>query len=139
MQLCSPGVACDNRIGAALSQDIACNGCIGAALCLLQLSERMDLLRGCLERLQGRLQGCPPLLGDAAQLRERLRENGAAVAELQQMGAALQAVQEQCDELRDSMQQAGCNAAATGRAAMQGGNKPTYPCNIGVLWGFDAP
>ncbi|XP_048795998.1 microtubule-actin cross-linking factor 1, isoforms 6/7-like [Lagopus muta] len=38
-----------------------------------QLSERMDLLHECLERLQGRLRGCPPLHGDAAQLRERLR------------------------------------------------------------------
>ena len=109
-----------------------------------QLCERMELQRECLERLQGRLHGCPPLQGDAAQLQERLRENGAAAAELQQMGAALQELRAQCEELRGCMQAAGCNSAADGTAAALhfwggGGMQGEPRDNKGVPMGSAAP
>ncbi|KAK2512492.1 hypothetical protein Q9233_016244 [Columba guinea] len=79
-----------------------------------QLTERMDLLRECLERLQSRLQSQPPLRGDAAQLRERLRENSLVLAELDKLGAALETVQAQGGELLASMPAANSDAAARG-------------------------
>ncbi|KAM8811126.1 microtubule-actin cross-linking factor 1, isoforms 6/7-like [Eudromia elegans] len=78
-----------------------------------QLSERMDLLLECLERLQSRLRSPPAAGTDAALLREQLRENGLALAELEKLGAALETVQAQGSELLASMQAASSNAAGT--------------------------
>lgn len=79
-----------------------------------QLSERMDVLRECLERLQRRLQSQPGARGDAVQLREQLQDNALALAELEQLGAALATVQAQGEELLGSVREAGCGAAAAG-------------------------
>uniref|UniRef100_A0A8C3EU40 Uncharacterized protein n=1 Tax=Corvus moneduloides TaxID=1196302 RepID=A0A8C3EU40_CORMO len=64
-----------------------------------QLSERMDLLLECLERLQSRLQSQPPVRGDAAHLREQIRENSLALGELEKLGVALEGVRAQGEEL----------------------------------------
>ncbi|XP_068253329.1 microtubule-actin cross-linking factor 1, isoforms 6/7-like [Nyctibius grandis] len=74
----------------------------------------MELLRECLERLRGRLHGQPPARADATLLRERVRENGLALGELEKLGAALESVRAQGEELAGSMRAAGCEAAATG-------------------------
>ncbi|RMB88007.1 hypothetical protein DUI87_35623 [Hirundo rustica rustica] len=79
-----------------------------------QLSERMDLLLECLERLQSRLQSQPPLRGDAAHLREQIRENGLALGELEKLGVALEGVRAQGEELLASMQALSSDAAARG-------------------------
>ncbi|XP_025944139.1 microtubule-actin cross-linking factor 1, isoforms 1/2/3/5-like isoform X1 [Apteryx rowi] len=77
-----------------------------------QLTERMDLLLECLERLQSRLQTPLPVRGDAAHLREQIRENSLALAELEKLGVALESVQAQGTELLASMQAANSDAAA---------------------------
>uniref|UniRef100_A0A8C3MBJ1 Uncharacterized protein n=1 Tax=Geospiza parvula TaxID=87175 RepID=A0A8C3MBJ1_GEOPR len=64
-----------------------------------QLSERMDLLLECLERLQSRLQSQPPVRGDAAHLREQIRENSLALGELEKLGVALEGIRAQGEEL----------------------------------------
>ncbi|XP_014801189.1 PREDICTED: dystonin-like [Calidris pugnax] len=79
-----------------------------------QLTERMELLRECLERLQSRVQGQPALRGDAAHLREQIRENGLALGELEKLGVALETVRAQGSELLASMQEANSHAAARG-------------------------
>ncbi|XP_075346520.1 microtubule-actin cross-linking factor 1, isoforms 6/7-like isoform X5 [Mycteria americana] len=79
-----------------------------------QLTERMDLLLECLERLQSRLQSQPSVRGDAAYLREQIRENSLALGELEKLGVALESVQAQGSELLASMQAANSNAAARG-------------------------
>lgn len=79
-----------------------------------QLTERMDLLRECLERLQSRVQDPPTARGDATHLREQLRENSLALGELEKLGAALETVRVQGAELLAGMQAAQPNAAATG-------------------------
>ncbi|PKU27584.1 microtubule-actin cross-linking factor isoforms 1 2 3 5-like [Limosa lapponica baueri] len=79
-----------------------------------QLTERMELLRECLERLQSRVQGQPALRGDAAHLREQIRENGLALGELEKLGVALETVRAQGSELLASMQAANSHAAARG-------------------------
>ncbi|XP_072707816.1 microtubule-actin cross-linking factor 1, isoforms 6/7-like isoform X2 [Ciconia boyciana] len=79
-----------------------------------QLTERMDLLLECLERLQSRLQSQPSVRGDAAYLREQIRENSLALGELEKLGVALETVQAQGSELLASMQAANSNAAARG-------------------------
>ncbi|KAM6282660.1 microtubule-actin cross-linking factor 1, isoforms 6/7-like [Porphyrio hochstetteri] len=71
---------------------------------LPQLTERMDLLR----------EASPAVRGDAGHLRERLRENGLALAELEKLGAALETVQAQGGELLASMEAANSDAAARG-------------------------
>uniref|UniRef100_A0A8C3JCT1 Uncharacterized protein n=1 Tax=Calidris pygmaea TaxID=425635 RepID=A0A8C3JCT1_9CHAR len=75
------------------------------------LTERMELLRECLERLQSRVQGQPALRGDAAHLREQIRENGLALGELEKLGVALETVRAQGSELLASMQEANSHAA----------------------------
>ncbi|XP_009469989.1 PREDICTED: dystonin-like [Nipponia nippon] len=88
-----------------------------------QLTERMDLLLECLERLgsrpprgrlQSRLQSQPSVRGDAAHLREQIRENSLALGELEKLGVALETVQVQGSELLASMQAANSDAAARG-------------------------
>ncbi|CAM9306034.1 unnamed protein product [Bubo scandiacus] len=79
-----------------------------------QLTERMDLLLECLERLQSRLQSRPSVRGDAAHLRELIRENSLALGELEKLGAALETVQAQGSELLASMRAANSDAAARG-------------------------
>ncbi|KAM9644371.1 microtubule-actin cross-linking factor 1, isoforms 6/7-like isoform 3-T3 [Morphnus guianensis] len=79
-----------------------------------QLTERMDLLLECLERLQSRLQSQPSVRGDAAHLREQIRENSLALGELEKLGVALETVQAQGSELLASMQAANSDAAARG-------------------------
>uniref|UniRef100_A0A8C5J468 Uncharacterized protein n=1 Tax=Junco hyemalis TaxID=40217 RepID=A0A8C5J468_JUNHY len=69
-----------------------------------QLSERMDLLLECLERLQSRLQSQPPVRGDAAHLREQIRENSLALGELEKLGVALEGIRAQGEELLATMQ-----------------------------------
>ncbi|XP_054023519.1 plectin [Dryobates pubescens] len=79
-----------------------------------QLTERMDLLLESLERLQSRLQCQPGAHGDAAYLREQLRENSLALGELEKLGVALDTIQAQGSELLATMQAANAEAAATG-------------------------
>ncbi|XP_049682668.1 microtubule-actin cross-linking factor 1, isoforms 6/7-like isoform X1 [Accipiter gentilis] len=79
-----------------------------------QLTERMDLLLECLERLQSRLQSQPSVRGDAAHLREQIRENSLALGELEKLGVALETIQAQGSELLASMQAANSDAAARG-------------------------
>lgn len=79
-----------------------------------QLTERMDLLLECLERLQSRLQSQPPVRGDADHLREQIRENSLALGELEKLGVALESVRAQGGELLASMQAANSDAAARG-------------------------
>ncbi|XP_063255509.1 microtubule-actin cross-linking factor 1, isoforms 6/7-like [Prinia subflava] len=79
-----------------------------------QLSERMDLLLECLERLQSRLQSQPPVRGDAAHLREQIRENSLALGELEKLGVALEGVRAQGEELLATMQAVSSDAAARG-------------------------
>ncbi|XP_071890276.1 microtubule-actin cross-linking factor 1, isoforms 6/7 isoform X2 [Anas platyrhynchos] len=79
-----------------------------------QLTERMDLLLECLERLQSRLQSQPSVRGDTAHLREQIRENSLALGELEKLGVALETVQAQGAELLASMQAANSDAAARG-------------------------
>ncbi|XP_077637589.1 plectin [Lonchura striata] len=79
-----------------------------------QLSERMDLLLECLERLQSRLQSQPPVRGDAAHLREQIRENSLALGELEKLGVALEGIRAQGEELLATMQAASSDAAARG-------------------------
>uniref|UniRef100_A0A8B9MG41 Uncharacterized protein n=1 Tax=Accipiter nisus TaxID=211598 RepID=A0A8B9MG41_9AVES len=76
-----------------------------------QLTERMDLLLECLERLQSRLQSQPSVRGDAAHLREQIRENSLALGELEKLGVALETIQAQGSELLASMQAANSDAA----------------------------
>uniref|UniRef100_A0A8B9VN13 Uncharacterized protein n=1 Tax=Anas zonorhyncha TaxID=75864 RepID=A0A8B9VN13_9AVES len=76
-----------------------------------QLTERMDLLLECLERLQSRLQSQPSVRGDTAHLREQIRENSLALGELEKLGVALETVQAQGAELLASMQAANSDAA----------------------------
>uniref|UniRef100_A0A8C4XR63 Uncharacterized protein n=1 Tax=Falco tinnunculus TaxID=100819 RepID=A0A8C4XR63_FALTI len=83
---------------------------------LPQLTERMDLLLECLERLQSRLQSQPSIRGDAAHLREQIRENSLALGELEKLGVALETIQAQGSELLASMQAANSDAAARGIA-----------------------
>ncbi|XP_068033392.1 plectin [Anomalospiza imberbis] len=79
-----------------------------------QLSERMDLLLECLERLQSRLQSQPPVRGDAAHLREQIRENSLALGELEKLGVALEGIRAQGEELLATMQAVSSDAAARG-------------------------
>nr|XP_041569976.1 plectin [Taeniopygia guttata] len=79
-----------------------------------QLSERMDLLLECLERLQSRLQSQPPVRGDAAHLREQIRENSLALGELEKLGVALEGIRAQGKELLATMQAVSSDAAARG-------------------------
>ncbi|XP_027563681.1 microtubule-actin cross-linking factor 1-like, partial [Neopelma chrysocephalum] len=79
-----------------------------------QLTERMDLLLECLERLQSRLQSQPPVRGDAAHLREQIRENSLALGELEKLGVALEGVRAQGGELLATMKAAGSDAVARG-------------------------
>ncbi|XP_064010405.1 plectin [Pogoniulus pusillus] len=79
-----------------------------------QLTERMDLLLESLERLQSRLQCQSSARGDAAHLREQLRENSLALGELEKLGVALDTVQAQGSELLATMQVANAEAAAKG-------------------------
>lgn len=89
---------------------------------LPQLTERMDLLLECLERLRSRLQSQPAVRGDAAHLRERIRENSLALGELEKLGVALDAVQAQGSELLATMQ------AANSDTADEGTSVPPRPC-----------
>lgn len=93
---------------------------------LSQLTERMDLLLECLERLQSRLQSQPSVRGDTAHLREQIRENSLALGELEKLGVALETVQAQGAELLASMQAANSDAAA--RGAGRGCGSSTSPC-----------
>lgn len=86
-----------------------------------QLSERMDLLLECLERLQSRLQSQHPVRGDAAHLREQIRENSLALGELEKLGVALEGVRAQGEELLATMQAVSSDAAARGTATERGG------------------
>ncbi|XP_064559303.1 plectin [Zonotrichia leucophrys gambelii] len=79
-----------------------------------QLSERMDLLLECLERLQSRLQSQPPVRGDAAHLREQIRENSLALGELEKLGVALEGIRAQGEELLATMQAVSSDAADRG-------------------------
>ncbi|KAJ7427638.1 hypothetical protein WISP_05285 [Willisornis vidua] len=79
-----------------------------------QLTERMDMLLECLERLQSRLQSQPPVRGDTAHLREQIRENSLALGELEKLGVALKGVQAQGEELLATMQAVSSDAAARG-------------------------
>ncbi|XP_017694037.1 PREDICTED: dystonin-like [Lepidothrix coronata] len=79
-----------------------------------QLTERMDLLLECLERLQSRLQSQPPVRGDAAHLREQIRENSLALGELEKLGVALEGIQAQGGELLATMKAVGSDAVARG-------------------------
>uniref|UniRef100_A0A8C8E8X1 Uncharacterized protein n=1 Tax=Otus sunia TaxID=257818 RepID=A0A8C8E8X1_9STRI len=54
-----------------------------------QLTERMDLLLECLERLQSRLQSRPSVRGDTAHLRELIRENTNSDTTLQSQWSCL--------------------------------------------------
>lgn len=94
---------------------------------LPQLTERMDLLLECLERLQSRLQSQPSVRGDAAHLREQIRENSLALGELEKLGVALETIQAQGSELLASMQAANSDAAARG-TARRGRRSPTGGC-----------
>lgn len=94
---------------------------------LPQLSERMDLLLECLERLQSRLQSQPSVRGDAAHLREQIRENSLALGELEKLGAALESVRAQGGELLASMQAANSDAAARGTGAEGRTRSPSHP------------
>ncbi|KAF7237173.1 Microtubule-actin cross-linking factor 1, isoforms 1/2/3/5 [Varanus komodoensis] len=64
-----------------------------------QLSERVELMAGCLERLQSRMQPPPAMRGDAAWLREQIRENGLRLAELEKLGVTLETLRGQREEL----------------------------------------
>ncbi|XP_069738129.1 microtubule-actin cross-linking factor 1, isoforms 6/7-like [Phaenicophaeus curvirostris] len=77
-----------------------------------QLSERMELLRDCLERLRGRLQSQPGGGCAAALLQEQLRDNDAALDELEELQPALQALQAQGEELQACMRAADAEVAA---------------------------
>uniref|UniRef100_A0A8C3TLT7 Uncharacterized protein n=1 Tax=Catharus ustulatus TaxID=91951 RepID=A0A8C3TLT7_CATUS len=77
----------------------------------LGLSERMDLLLECLERLQSRLQSQPPVRGDTAHLREQIRENSLALGELEKLGVALEGIRAQGEELLAAMQGLSSDAA----------------------------
>ncbi|XP_039566789.1 plectin [Passer montanus] len=79
-----------------------------------QLSERMDLLLECLERLQSRLQSQPPVRGDAAHLREQIRENSLALGELEKLGVALEGISAQGEELLATVQAVSSEAADRG-------------------------
>ncbi|XP_059706904.1 plectin [Haemorhous mexicanus] len=79
-----------------------------------QLSERMDLMLECLERLQSRLQSQPPVRGDAAHLREQIRENSLALGELEKLGVALEGIRAQGEELLATMQAVSSDAADRG-------------------------
>ncbi|XP_059334722.1 microtubule-actin cross-linking factor 1, isoforms 6/7-like [Ammospiza nelsoni] len=79
-----------------------------------QLSERMDLLLECLERLQSRLQSQPPIRGDAAHLREQIRENSLALGELEKLGVALEGIRAQGEELLATVQAVSSDAADRG-------------------------
>ncbi|XP_064530943.1 microtubule-actin cross-linking factor 1, isoforms 6/7-like isoform X2 [Pseudopipra pipra] len=79
-----------------------------------QLTERMDLLLECLERLQSRLQSQPPVRGDAAHLREQIRENSLALGELEKLGVALEGIRAQGGELLATMKAVGSDAVARG-------------------------
>ncbi|XP_041262041.1 plectin [Onychostruthus taczanowskii] len=79
-----------------------------------QLSERMDLLLECLERLQSRLQSQPPVRGDAAHLREQIRENSLALGELEKLGVALEGIRAQGEELLATVQAVSSDAADRG-------------------------
>ncbi|XP_062987463.1 microtubule-actin cross-linking factor 1, isoforms 6/7-like [Elgaria multicarinata webbii] len=69
-----------------------------------QLSERMELMVECLERLQSRMGSPPAVRGDSAWLREQIRENGLRLAELEKLGVALETLRGQGDELLATMQ-----------------------------------
>uniref|UniRef100_A0A8D2IU74 Uncharacterized protein n=1 Tax=Varanus komodoensis TaxID=61221 RepID=A0A8D2IU74_VARKO len=57
------------------------------------------LMAGCLERLQSRMQPPPAMRGDAAWLREQIRENGLRLAELEKLGVTLETLRGQREEL----------------------------------------
>ncbi|XP_051466276.1 dystonin-like [Apus apus] len=92
-----------------------------------QLSERMSLLLECLERVRSRLQSRPSVRGDAAQLRERLRENSLALGELEKLGVALETVQAQGSDLLASMRAASFDSNA--------GGLQERVAELGSLWG----
>uniref|UniRef100_A0A8D0EX86 Uncharacterized protein n=1 Tax=Strix occidentalis caurina TaxID=311401 RepID=A0A8D0EX86_STROC len=63
-----------------------------------QLTERMDLLLECLERLQGRLQSRPSVRGDATHLRELIRENSLALANSDALQSQWSCLRGRCQE-----------------------------------------
>ncbi|XP_053101052.1 microtubule-actin cross-linking factor 1, isoforms 6/7-like isoform X2 [Hemicordylus capensis] len=79
-----------------------------------QLSERMELMVGCLERLQDRMRHPPAVRGDSSCLREQIRDNGLQLAELEELGVALETLRGQGDELLATVP-AGANQAIQGR------------------------
>uniref|UniRef100_A0ABM5GD79 Microtubule-actin cross-linking factor 1, isoforms 6/7-like n=1 Tax=Pogona vitticeps TaxID=103695 RepID=A0ABM5GD79_9SAUR len=69
-----------------------------------QLSERMELMEECLERLRGRMERPLAVRGDAAWLREQVRENSLRLGELERLGTALETLRGQGAELLAALQ-----------------------------------
>ncbi|XP_025031772.1 microtubule-actin cross-linking factor 1 [Python bivittatus] len=69
-----------------------------------QLSERMELMAGCLERVQERVRHPPALRGDPIWLQEQLWENSLRLAELEKLGVALETLRGQGAELLATLQ-----------------------------------
>ncbi|KAM6458463.1 microtubule-actin cross-linking factor 1, isoforms 6/7-like isoform 1-T3 [Liasis olivaceus] len=64
-----------------------------------RLSERMELMAGCLERVQERVRHLPALRGDPIWLQEQLWESSLRLAELEKLGVALETLRGQGAEL----------------------------------------
>ncbi|XP_069477977.1 microtubule-actin cross-linking factor 1, isoforms 6/7-like [Ambystoma mexicanum] len=79
-----------------------------------QVTERMDLMAECLERLQDRLENAPSIRGESARIREQIKDNALLLGELERLRAALETIQKQGAELLGSSQMAGAEATAKG-------------------------
>ncbi|XP_053323911.1 microtubule-actin cross-linking factor 1, isoforms 6/7-like [Spea bombifrons] len=68
-----------------------------------QLSERIELMAECLQRVGERLQGGPSVRGEPSRIREQLRENASVRSELDKLGLALESLSRQGKELVSSV------------------------------------
>ncbi|XP_029443078.1 dystonin-like [Rhinatrema bivittatum] len=79
-----------------------------------QLTERMDLMVECIDRLQDRFQNLPAIRGESARIREQIRDNTLVLGELEKLGVSLETIRRQAEELLTNTQAASTEPTAKG-------------------------
>lgn len=79
-----------------------------------QLTERMDLMAECLERLQDRLQNAPSIRGESLRIREQIKDNALLLGELEKLHPSLEVIHKQGAELLTSTWASGADCTAKG-------------------------
>ncbi|XP_029442769.1 microtubule-actin cross-linking factor 1-like, partial [Rhinatrema bivittatum] len=79
-----------------------------------KLTERMDLMVECIDRLQDRFQNLPAIRGESARIREQIRDNTLVLGELEKLGVSLETIRRQAEELLTNTQAASTEPTAKG-------------------------